>query len=95
MRDLKFATTLITKRNGPMMCDVIQPQVCIGTIVAFKCFFLNFLALLQKMNPIDLLADGSPPNNLSLSLIPFAATPPQDTELVLHAGSLDAAGSSG
>jgi len=47
------------------------------------------------MNPIDLLADGSPPNNLSLSLIPFAATPSQDTELVLHAGSLDAAGSSG
>lgn len=60
-----------------------------------QMFFLNFLALLQKMNPIDLLADGSPPNNLSLSLIPFAATPPQDTELVLHAGSLDAAGSSG
>ena len=42
VRDLKSATTLITNRNGPMMCDVIQPQVCIGTIVAFKCFFVTF-----------------------------------------------------
>ena len=42
IRGLKSATLLITKHNGPVICNVLQPQVYVGAIVAFTVFLFTF-----------------------------------------------------